>query len=583
MKKLLSTILILIMCHAIFSGCKRTPVIEPVPESGQSLTQPPASVTVPDTATTKPDTTATTSTTTIPDTASATMPVESGGVLLPNGALPEGEYTSDVVPPERYYPETVLGLIPAAGYGRIWPYIGGTLSRMWGAGGVLIGICDAEGRIICDPYYNSAEIIEHGEFRLYAFIKNRLGTETRYYDQYNYSEMPVDIYETTLTTLDGSWAVTYDSVIYQESMAVEILTSDKYYDYTWGYQWRPTVTYDYITAERSGNWGVLDWDGTVLLPFIYPEPVCFHDGLACVLSDDGETVSFIDITGETVLGPYESPPRQPSLSEDYSRDPLLITKNILFNEGLARFYSRGKYGMVDTSGEVIVPAIYEYVTSFTSGVAMTVSDGGADGRPLYGVVNSGGAVIAEGLEDAPFMHDGKAIIDYDWNTYRGVALSPDGTREEYNAAQTSWASITDNVVTYADGHTLTIPGAARVESIDDGRYIAYFRAADSISGKWRLYDGNGNALSEAQPGMTLWQMHVNDDGTGYFWMYDTFYGSYPTWRLYDLNGSPVLRKAYDEIIPIDGYFMVKDGDRSGLIDADENYIIEVSIKNYEAD
>ena len=517
--------------------------------------------------------------------AEGTSPKLSGGVLLPNGALPDGEYSPQFSQPGRYYPESVLGLIPSPGYGRIWPYIGEVLTGRWMNNWYLIGICDADGRIICDPYYNDVEIIEHGEQKLYALIKNRRGTDIRYYDQYNYGEMSVNIYETTICPLDGSWAETYDSLIYREDQYVtEASTSDKFPDHYGWYQWRPAVIYDYITAERDGKWGVLDWDGKVLLPFIYPEPVCFHEGLACILSDDGLTVCFIDIQGETVLGPYEAPPRQPRSYEDYSGDPLLITKNILFNEGLARFYSDGKYGMIDTAGRVIVPAIYEYVTSFADGMAMTVSTGGENGSPLFGIINTDGIVIAESLKDTPYIRDGKVIIDYNWNTYRGISINSDGERKDYDAAQTSWSSITENTITYADGHTLTIPDAARLEPFGDDWFIAYYREPESTSGTWRLYDENGVAMSEEHPGTSMWMLQVNDDGTGYFRMFDGYTERYGNnLRLYDLSGNPILRDTYTEIIPIDGNFMVTDGDWAGLIDGDENYIIRVSIIPFSPD
>ena len=517
--------------------------------------------------------------------AEGTSPKLSGGVLLPNGALPDGEYSPQFSQPGRYYPETVHGLIASPGYGRIWPYIGEVLTGMWMDYWCLIGICDADGRIICDPYYNDVEIIEHGEQRLYAFIKNQRGTGVRYYDLYTYSEAAVDIYETTLCPLDGSWAETYDSLIYREDQYVsEASTSDKFPDHYGWYTWRPAVKYEYITAERDGKWGVLDWDGKVLLPFIYPEPVCFHEGLACILSDDGLTVSFIDIKGETVLGPYEAPPRQPRSDTDYSGDPLLITKNILFYEGLARFYSNGKYGMIDTAGRVIVPAIYEYVTSFTGGKAMTVSTGGENGSPLFGIVNTGGAMIAESLKDTPYISDGKVIINYDWNTYHCTAINSDGKLEEYDVRTPSWTSINGNIITYADGHTLTIPDVARLERFGD-RFIAYYGEWGSAGGTWRLYDGNGNALSEAQPGRgRQWQRQVNDNGTEYIYMFNTYSGMYYSLLLlYDIDGNPVLRNAYWEIIPIDGYFMVADGKWAGLIDGNENYIIKVSIIPFRSD
>ena len=572
MKKLLIVILCLVMGLSVVTGCGRILKSLPSPESKLTILQP--------------SPTSTTTSTPIPPLETAPAPAQritpvlSSGVLLPKGTLPDSDYSPISKHPERYYPNTTMGLIPAPDYGRVWPYIGGATTRSL-VGANLIGICDKSGRIICDPYYNNAEIIKHGDHRLYAFIRNRIGTDIRYYDQYNYREMPVDTYETTLSSLDGSWAETYDSVIYRETNAVEMPTSQIDLDYNWGYQWRPTVTYEYITAQRGGKWGVLDWDGTVLLPFLYSEPVCFIDGLACVLSDDEETISFINIKGKTVLGPYESPPRQPRPATEYSADPLLVTRNILFYEGFARFYFDGKYGMMDNKGRIIVPTIYDFITSFSSGIAMTVTKDGDS--PIYGLVNTDGVVIAEGLKDAPFIRDGKAIINYNWYAYHGIAVDSTGAREEYDVLAKSWSTITDNIVTYADGHTLTIPGATRLDSFGDDLFIAFYREHDSVRGTWRMYDGNGNALTEEQPGTYLWNRLAIDDSNGYLWMADSFTERNNTLWLYDLYGNPFLHNSYTTIIPIDNCYMVVDGDWAGLIDADENYIIKVSIKSYRAD
>ena len=516
------------------------------------------------------------------DTASTPQPIEetqkpsTGGVVLPAGELPDGGY-APYKPPKRYYPDTTLGLTPAPDYGRIWPYIGGRLAQMWMEGN-LIGICNDSGRIISDPYYSSAEIITHGEHQLYALIRN-LNKKVRVYSsQSGYTEVWADIYETTLCPLDGSRAEIYDSVIYRENYFGEVATSD-IPNYGNFYRWRTGVTYDYITAARDGKWGVLDWDGTVLLPFVYLEPVCFHEGLACILSDDGKSVCFIDITGTVVIEPHEAPPPQPRMDWDRSATPIPTTKNILFNEGFARFYANGKYGMIDTAGRVVIPAIYEYVTSFSNGFTIAVFvDDGRDAA--IDVINSSGVVIAGGLKSDPFISGGKVIIDYNWNTYQGVAITPDGAREPYDDAATSWTIIHDNIVEYADGHTLTIPGAARVEHLDDGRFIAYFREMDSTNGTWRLCDENGAFLTGEQPGISLWRHRKNDNDTGYFWMYSESYSAY---YLYDTDGNPVLRNAYTQIIPIGNRFMVTDGDWAGLVDSDENYIIKVSLKSYLSD
>jgi len=506
-----------------------------------------------------------------PQLTAPSAPASPGGVRLPNGPLPDGEY-SPLKPPERYNPEPASEFIPSDGYGRIWPYVGGVVDSMMSTPGVLIGICDGGGKIICDPVYNDVKLISGGGRELYAFIK--------------YDILPGDQYEnlyiTTLAATDGSWAEAFDSVIWEESTNNEYPTADNDY---YSYQWRGKVSYDYITAKRGGKWGVLDWDGSVLLPFQYVEPVCFHEGLAAVLSDDGETYSFIDITGKTVLGPYEAPPR-PVDEWNFSGVPLSITDKIIFYEGYAKYYENGKYGIIGRDGRVVVPAKYDYITSMNGGIAMFVVyydevGPGQAGNKRFGVVNDSGAVIV-GPKDynytyygAPFYADGHAVV----STYggKGDVVAYDGTKTPYKAPDT-WSSISGNTVEFKD-RDLVFTGYSSVTVLDDGRFVAY----SSDRGIWRLFDSEGAPISPERPGVPSMWLY---SGLQYNLLFIDVYGArnyYPPFTVYDKDGNQYLKGEYYAFIPIGDKYLVRGKTTAGLMNKDGSYVIEVSIAAYNVD
>lgn len=64
-----------------------------------------------------------------------------------------------------------------------------------------------------------------------------------------------------------------------------------------------------------------------------------------------------------------------------------------FNEGYAPVKSNGKYGFINTKGEVVVPCIYDLAHSFYEGYATVESNG------KWGVVDKKGRVIIQPIYD----------------------------------------------------------------------------------------------------------------------------------------------------------------------------------------
>ena len=530
----------------------QTPGIEPTPPFGVETVQPPVS---------------------------ESFPVLSGGVLLPNGLLPDGGYTHQATP-ERYYDNTVLDLIPSAGYGRIWPYIGGYATSNMGTWSELIGICDDSGRIICDPAYNDVTIIEYGGNRLYAFTKNEVSRSNGHYE---------DIYVTTIAALDGSWAETFERALWRETSSYEYSPPLHYYGWeSRGYQWRDALSYEYITARRGGLWGVIGWDGSVLLPFEYHEPVCFNEGLASVLSANGETYSFIDKTGNTILGPYQAPPRAQDLW-DHTGFGIPITSKIMFYEGYAKFYKDGKFGIIDRTGNIIIPAVYDFITCMNGGMAVIVAYGDADDPPYMqercGIVNSSGDEIVPytyynyRYYCGPRYIEGQVVIAQIYNPV-GDIIAYDGTKTPY---EDNTPYISENGKEYIFRNSdVAFPLSDYLFDYVNYDLIMIY---DRYNSTWRLYDFRGNPVSSENPGRLD---HWYNDGNRVEYLFINIsppgvWEWPPPVMIYDITGRLLLEDAYYTIKPIEDKFMVRGKSSAGLVDAEGNFIIEASIAAYDVD
>lgn len=473
-----------------------------------------------------------------------------GDIIMPNGPLPQTAYEPPSPPPRRYA-EITHTLIPRDDYGRIWPYVGGYIVQWW-ISGDLIGLCDAAGRVICDPVYNRAEILEKDGKRLYKLTENLM-------------DAGKDVSRVTLAALDGSWAHTYEAVVYKltgrEFMAGE------------AFSWRPALTCDYITVCEKGKWGVIDYSGAEVLPCVYNEPVCFSEGLAAVTADDLESYSFIDVTGTVILGPYASPPQQ---KDEWDFTGAVFPRNhgMIFSEGRARFYDSGKYGVIDKSGRIVVPAQFDFITAFSHGTAMTVVKEAETNK--RGLISATGRVLLKPADHwLSQTADGKVILD----SAQGPVVF-----DTTSGKQTPWVNtdpmavsvMSGNgsvVITFGEGESLSFSDALYAVPLDNGNI------ALSNDGTWQIVNRKGVRIAGPYDGFA----ESYNNGlilirTGMSEMTDGTDNALRT--LYDRDGNRILPDVYREIIPFDGRYLVRQDHNAGLVDEKGNWVIKTPIYDY---
>lgn len=236
---------------------------------------------------------------------------------------------------ERYYSQTMLGLVPQKNYGQIYPYLGQVNQGIESENsytkytGYFYGFIDQSGKIICDPNYNKVYFLQYNDKSAYVLYKctYEAGTheEIEYY---------------AVAGVDGSFVEKYERV------------------------YNAFEAFEYIPVMKNGKWGAIDYDGTEVLPCIYDSAPLFQDGMAAVL-DDSSTYYYINQSGERIMGPFEAPPHPFfELEDGYPPEGL---ESALFYNDRAMYFEDGKYGFMDKNQVPVTPPIYLYTSHSSDG------------------------------------------------------------------------------------------------------------------------------------------------------------------------------------------------------------------------
>lgn len=116
--------------------------------------------------------------------------------------------------------------------------------------------------------------------------------------------------------------------------------------------------------EGSGLRGLLDVQGNVIVPPIYPEIHCFNEGLAAFLTDDAKW-GFMDKNQKVIIQPKYA--NINFFKPDPARHP--------FYEGLANVQlENGFWNYINTKGEMVIAGNFLFAKSFQNGKAEVFKD-----------------------------------------------------------------------------------------------------------------------------------------------------------------------------------------------------------------
>ena len=217
-----------------------------------------------------------------------------------------------------------------------------------------------------------------------------------------------------------------------------------------------------VYVKKDSKYGFVDWNGKVVIPFIYDNAFSFSQGRARVKKDG--KCGFLDVYGKVVV------PIIYEYANDFIEDRASVTKD-------------GKYGFVDLNGKIQVPTIYDYACNFSEGSASVKKDG------KYGFVDVNGKVQVPIIyDDAISFSEGRASVKKD-GKYGFVEVS----------GKVQVPIIYDDAISFSEGRALVkknskygfidVNGKVQVPIIyDDAISFSEGRASVKKDGKYGFVD-----------------------------------------------------------------------------------------------
>lgn len=109
------------------------------------------------------------------------------------------------------------------------------------------------------------------------------------------------------------------------------------------------VQYKLLRAVKNNKYGLLTLSGDTILPFEYDKIGAFFNNLA--VAAKGKKYFYIDTTGT------------PKFEEEFDYEPFIFNFAD-FQNGTVKYYRKGKFGIMDTAGNRLFPAIFDDVGNY---------------------------------------------------------------------------------------------------------------------------------------------------------------------------------------------------------------------------
>lgn|GEM_PF-4492539 len=472
-------------------------------------------------------------------------------------ALPP--FTPSEAPP-RLHAAPMNEFIPGD-HGEILPFLGQLNMGDWGWATERYGFIDAQGRIICDPIFDSVRLISYGDRS--AFVVTGDGGAA-------------------VIAHDGSFFRWFDDV----------------YSGWWGLEF----DHPYIPVKHFERWGVIDFDGNEILPPAFINAPLFSDGLAAVFRYREEfghlheyfmanaNYYYIDSGGVVISGPFPSP--QPFDEFSFAAQHLEM---VMFHGGLAMNFYDGQYGFIDTSGQLVIPRNYLLFTRAQFGwndadlalVAIAETQVGianirGNGHGInYALIDRQGNHVAimkqsdpygvheysgfyfvssmDWVEMSMYDHWGNSVdnrggwylgggyfrtwIDRD-NIFEGIRLHGNGIDRELGSVDLQWL--------YGDWFT------KRLDETDE--------RGDDIFFQW-----NAQTEETRDVVMHIWDRRDNRITVANGWHWGQKFG------VIDDEGNAVIEMEFDSLSPIGENYFAVQGRYGGLLDQNGNWIIRTRL------
>jgi len=330
----------------------------------------------------------------------------------------------------------------------------------------------------------------------------------------------------------------------------------------------------FASVARDRKWGIINRAGKFIVPPIYDYAGNFGPGkLAGVIKD--QKIGFVDTSGKLVI-PFNYYWRRPfSTYPDY---PFFIQGRIsVVDAGDPEMLREDKTGCLNTKGELVIPAIYDYIGYFDeNGIACASKDGKVVLIDTLGNVvleptgvTYGSLHFEKGFSvfytregrAGMIRRDGEIILE---PKYNGVDAFSDG----YAAVQMS-----------SDEHGITSGFIDTTGKFVFGRTFGYIHsfnegyAAVEVNRKWGFIDRKGKTVIEP----TYFDVHDFHDGLA---VVGIQMGKQVKYGYIDTTGKFVLQPIYNEASYFEyGVAPVKIGNKFGFIDRGGKIVIAPKFDN----
>lgn len=180
---------------------------------------------------------------------------------------------------------------------------------------------------------------------------------------------------------------------------------------------------EFVPAKKSGpEWGYIDHKGNIAINSNYNEADFFYYGLAKVRLQNN-TVGYINKKGELIISSnytdgtffqdglaYVTKDNSAPICIDIKGKEVFVLGNdveeaYVFSDGLSMISKNGKFGYVDTKGQIVIEPQFEEASSFSDGLACIKSG------VRYGYINKEGKIVINPQFDNCYdFHDGLAAV-----------------------------------------------------------------------------------------------------------------------------------------------------------------------------
>lgn len=182
-------------------------------------------------------------------------------------------------------------------------------------------------------------------------------------------------------------------------------------------------TSDYVYAQKDGKWGIVGFNGEVLVPFNYDHQ---HNQMR----SDNWVQAF-------------SKKNTPHIINIKTRQEFAVQKNSTIAKGLLIYMENGKFGAYDQQGKLVVPFIYDRIDIEGAG-AYQNSPGNyliAGKGEFQGVIDLNGEIVV------PIKYDQVTVINNYFVLKKGTKTILADTKLK------ELISVEDGQITYIDGST----------------------------------------------------------------------------------------------------------------------------------